>query len=155
MWSFTWQTVSLCSPTSGSVACGVATRGSFIPVSYTHLDVYKRQHQDIAADALEVGGRQSDEDGERRTGQCGERLYRCLLYTSGMPFKLRAAPPAANPAVRVQSYALNAVSDRGLTRTISVNPVSYTHLDVYKRQLYYLPESRLKSLTLQILINDG
>ena len=29
-WSFTWQTVSLCSPTSGSVACGVATRGSFI-----------------------------------------------------------------------------------------------------------------------------
>ncbi|WP_182420124.1 hypothetical protein [Phocaeicola dorei] len=39
----------------------------------------------------------------------------------GMPFKLRAAPPAANPAVRVQSYALNTVSDRGLTRTISAN----------------------------------
>ncbi|WP_346979081.1 hypothetical protein [Barnesiella intestinihominis] len=38
-----------------------------------------------------------------------------------MPFKLRAAPPAANPAVRVQSYALKAVSDRGLTRTISAN----------------------------------
>ncbi|WP_195365379.1 hypothetical protein, partial [Bacteroides thetaiotaomicron] len=39
----------------------------------------------------------------------------------GMPFKLRAAPPVANPAVRVQSYALNAVSDRGLTRTINAN----------------------------------
>jgi len=38
-----------------------------------------------------------------------------------MPFKLRAAPPAANPAVRVQSYALKAVSDRGLNRTISAN----------------------------------
>ncbi|WP_390599794.1 hypothetical protein [Bacteroides sp. f07] len=39
----------------------------------------------------------------------------------GMPFKLRAAPPAANPSVRVQSYALKAVSDRGLNRTISAN----------------------------------
>lgn len=36
-------------------------------------------------------------------------------------FKLRAAPPAAYPAVRVQSYALKAMSDRGLTRTISAN----------------------------------
>ncbi|MFK2218858.1 hypothetical protein ACIXKT_08065 [Bacteroides fragilis] len=39
----------------------------------------------------------------------------------GMPFKLRAAPPAANPAVRVQSYALKAVSDRGLTRSMAAN----------------------------------
>ena len=39
----------------------------------------------------------------------------------GKPLKLRAAPPAASPAVRVQIYALNAVSDRGLTRTISAN----------------------------------
>jgi len=36
-------------------------------------------------------------------------------------FKLRAAPPAAYPAVQVQSYALKAMSDRGLTQTISVN----------------------------------
>ena len=34
------------------------------------------QHQDAAADALEVGGRQGDEDGERRAGQCGECLHR-------------------------------------------------------------------------------
>lgn len=38
-----------------------------------------------------------------------------------IPFKLRAAPPAAYPAVRVQSYALKAMSDRGLTRTIRAN----------------------------------
>ena len=38
-----------------------------------------------------------------------------------IPFKLRAALPAAYPAVRVQSYALKAMSDRGLTRTVSAN----------------------------------
>ena len=32
-------------------------------------------HQDPAADALEVGGRQGDKDGERRAGQCRECLY--------------------------------------------------------------------------------
>ena len=38
-----------------------------------------------------------------------------------IPFRTPAAPLSANPAVRVQSYALKAVSDRGLTRTISAN----------------------------------
>ncbi len=49
------------------------------PVLHRRLRVRRGeegQHQDAAADALEVGGRQGDEDGERRTGQCRECLYR-------------------------------------------------------------------------------
>lgn len=49
-------------------------------------------------------------------------LFQCPRDGLGMiSFKLRAAPPAAYPAVQVQSYALKAMSDRGLTQTISVN----------------------------------
>ena len=49
------------------------------PVLHRRLRVRRGeegQHQDIAADALEVGGRQGDEDRERRAGQRGERLHR-------------------------------------------------------------------------------
>ncbi len=37
------------------------------------------------------------------------------------PQRPTAAPPAANPAVRVQSYAHKALSDSPLTRTIAAN----------------------------------
>ncbi|MFK2179523.1 hypothetical protein ACIXJS_14605 [Bacteroides fragilis] len=38
-----------------------------------------------------------------------------------IPFRTPAAPPSANPAVRGQSYTLNAVSDRHLTRSMTAN----------------------------------
>ena len=37
------------------------------------------------------------------------------------PQRPTAAPPAANPAVRVQSYALKGLSDSPLTRTMTAN----------------------------------
>ena len=74
------------------------------PVSYTHLDVYKRQAQRQAdrrarrADMLEGG----------RTGQACRR------------FQLTNQLPAIE--------RIKEIDEAG--------PVSYTHLDVYKRQLY-------------------
>ncbi|MCE8745161.1 hypothetical protein PL743_10430 [Phocaeicola vulgatus] len=38
-----------------------------------------------------------------------------------IPFRTPAAPPSANPAVRGQSYALKAVSDRCLTQSMTAN----------------------------------
>ena len=51
----------------------VATVVTFIPVSYTHLDVYKRQ---VYQQAYQAGGDQGESDRKRRA--CGRRsgVYR-------------------------------------------------------------------------------
>ena len=68
----------------------------YFPVSYTHLDVYKRQQVDVAGgDTLKVGF--------QRTGD------------------------------RFTSVTLTGPAD--LVFTGDIEPVSYTHLDVYKRQI--------------------
>ena len=89
-----------------------ATWPSFGSVSYTHLDVYKRQAQ--------------------------KRLWNSLC--SAVPFQ----PPAGVEAWR-ETYLKNLdVWEAAVRRTLSqeaswvqrwVEPVSYTHLDVYKRQV--------------------
>ena len=70
---------------------------TFISVSYTHLDVYKRQESDSF---LAQGG---------ICMQHGEADYRPFFDDT-----MRAGHYENNPA--------------------TVDPVSYTHLDVYKRQ---------------------
>ena len=72
--------------------------GAWTAVSYTHLDVYKRQ-----ADALDVGSCPSD----------------------------RAHAAAAHLDADVAGADREPVIARGLLGPV---PVSYTHLDVYKRQ---------------------
>ena len=55
-----------------------------MPVSYTHLDVYKRQVVNPAVDLLH--GNQDDEaddeDDELLAQEMGRGTRRCLLYTS-------------------------------------------------------------------------
>ena len=68
-------------------------------------------------------------------------MFRDRLMTTGpVSYTHLGRASSANPAVRVQSYALKAVSDRCLTRSMTANrrnvpplageviPVSYTHL---------------------------
>ena len=89
-----------------------ATDGSaFDPVSYTHLDVYKRQ-----LDVLDQtrGHPAAAQDAWQRFEEC-------------MPTILAAKAPALD----VQQDGQVAIDDIANGR----GPVSYTHLDVYKRQL--------------------
>ena len=73
--------------------------GNLVPVSYTHLDVYKRQV---------------------------ERLHDPLVR--------RAVSGCGYSALAV----CNAAGGRHCRRHRDFPPVSYTHLDVYKRQVDYL-----------------
>ena len=82
-----------------------------MPVSYTHLDVYKRQMQtllDSRATAPELR-------------QCIENL--AILGARGGAAGLVALSVTA------------AVLQREGLAKLAYEPVSYTHLDVYKRQL--------------------
>ena len=83
-------------------------RGCVFPVSYTHLDVYKRQSS-------------------ARTPRLRQKIVKFSLTASGRSprVKLRfidAKTPSLTPPSRVEK------------------PVSYTHLDVYKRQEGYEEE---------------
>ena len=85
-------------------------------VSYTHLDVYKRQRQKIdTRTAPAAGAASAAEEGE--------------------PPDVRAARSAVTA---VASSELAAVAERTRRKidafTAGAAPVSYTHLDVYKRQ---------------------
>ena len=81
-------------------------------VSYTHLDVYKRQSVNAAAGKLRESG--FNVDIERATGDT-------VLYQY----------PAAGTIVPRQSTIILYSEDRSES---GGDPVSYTHLDVYKRQ---------------------
>ena len=72
------------------------------PVSYTHLDVYKRQ---VTAHGVEVSG--------------GDNPYDTQSYVK---------------AQRMADVLASMLRNAGGTMT-TVAPVSYTHLDVYKRKV--------------------
>ena len=78
-----------------------------MPVSYTHLDVYKRQGEELL---------QNEKD----------KLYKLQekLYADG------------SKSLLVVLQAMDAAGKDSLIEHVfgGVNPVSYTHLDVYKRQ---------------------
>ena len=63
--------------------------------------------------------------------QSSSRSYSCLLYTSG------AVTIATNMAGRGTDIKLDdEAKAAGGLKIIGTEPVSYTHLDVYKRQVY-------------------
>ena len=95
-----------------------------IPVSYTHLDVYKRQH------TLQIG---DNNQIVARTGitVVGDFRRRDIaLGGQGAPLV-----PAFHHALLAHSTERRMVLNIGGIANLS--PVSYTHLDVYKRQLQY------------------
>ena len=131
-----------------TTSCFVHPKSLHIPVSYTHLDVYKRQAENRP---------------QRRSDPCtGQRSYRPARHSCG-------ADPAEGPVCRLcigQTGGLSLIHislTRGLGGPVKRTnicklgfhvqdviflliclgafaaqiyvPVSYTHLDVYKRQL--------------------
>ena len=77
-------------------------------VSYTHLDVYKRQQLEIAVHPLEA-----------------------KVHTLALPGGRQVEMPPVQPHRIILGHIGRVVGDRIVDIGI---PVSYTHLDVYKRQ---------------------
>ena len=91
------------------------------PVSYTHLDVYKRQAKDRAetyAKALDL------------------KVRRIISISEGGGGGFRPVPMMAMSA-RGKAEMDTAVSPGETEVSVSLDAVSYTHLDVYKRQLIH------------------
>ena len=125
---------------------------SAIPVSYTHLDVYKRQGLPKLVAGIHFGAEDRPLTpmnhlnhtkqllGHRSSGnplkEPDQHIGSCLLYTSSL---LKIATPTPFPE-KLGLEFLNGVTDvlclEELDPVIETNllPVSYTHLDVYKRQ---------------------
>ena len=98
-------------------------------VSYTHLDVYKRQDPDSDARGLKRSPRRHAKPpwGRARRHAKGPRPNGGHPFASGGasgPWK-PTGPPPAKPSAQTR-MEVGALDD--------LEPVSYTHLDVYKRQ---------------------
>ena len=87
-----------------------------MPVSYTHLDVYKRQVVVIVELNLEIF------------------IYMNILLIDGFPIKFPGVPLFDLDFLRDKLRIRN-ITGHGVVLEHGVEPVSYTHLDVYKRQV--------------------
>ena len=99
-------------------------------VSYTHLDVYKRQIARFIAVSADidtyVGGNYDYGVGSAHYNWVQARIQEAKA--SGMWVIVVNHTPIMNTG-----------GSHGGTDYSTVTPVSYTHLDVYKRQLRYCP----------------
>ena len=84
------------------------------PVSYTHLDVYKRQ------------GEYHDLTGN---------MSGCLLANDELSQRKAVNGSLPEDGALVKTIVTTNLAD-AIAKGYGVNPVSYTHLDVYKRQMY-------------------
>ena len=110
-------------------------------VSYTHLDVYKRQSKDFDADAIcDYGGFDNfadvlchcDETDTLTYGDDGEGVC-YFYYPPSMPWhRVANEPDSEEEVVERIIRAVQKITD--MSRSEIREPVSYTHLDVYKRQ---------------------
>ena len=105
--------------------CGIAGLETAVPlllsaVSYTHLDVYKRQMAEEARDLLQVMEESGDEE---------------IYYTPALTGQENEAIEQWLSSLDHDSL-IEMFTDENFTSLLqrALYPVSYTHLDVYKRQ---------------------
>ena len=106
-----------------------------IAVSYTHLDVYKRQRYNMGA----LG----------QPPQSGEEVPRELSYKTGM--KVAHKSFGQGIIIDVRDDGRNVIL-KIVFPGKGIKAVSYTHLDVYKRQP---PSALIVTLTFQSLVVSG
>ena len=108
-----------------------------VPVSYTHLDVYKRQPED---------GDYNDPELEERFPQAALERLSELRTRSGLPLAMRCfekAVPAldADVAAAIEPYLYEleengtTVEDASSTRNMVYGMIAFYGKDVYKRQV--------------------
>ena len=122
-------------------------------VSYTHLDVYKRQEEKEATSAedmeeilLAIEDRQSEpaEEVQQPEGEPEATQQETQPEVNQPVVKIPEAPTQTEEAafqewLKQMMESLNKEIEDGQKKmdenSLSTNPVSYTHLDVYKRQV--------------------
>ena len=111
------------------VAAQLTRHGSNVdgPVSYTHLDVYKRQEmvRSMLSESLRAVISQTllkTKDGNGRVA-----AHEIMIGTPAIRNLIRENKVA-------QMYSAIQTGQNFGMQTLDQNPVSYTHLDVYKRQ---------------------
>ena len=113
---------------------GISGRGS--PVSYTHLDVYKRQ---LIGKMMISSSKWMSKS--RNTGKIVRlmRLSMLSLFKRTLKVSLMFFSPCAAKFL-----------------SCCIASVSYTHLDVYKRQTFFsLPLRDIKGVCISLLISDA
>ena len=103
-------------------------------VSYTHLDVYKRQSPRICLSLRRLGKIYAG------PVHCSRRGADSTKLPAGYA---RESPPigySTRPAINLppRFYLENEVNQSNRRQAGAILAVSYTHLDVYKRQIYTL-----------------
>ena len=105
---------------------------SLYPVSYTHLDVYKRQLLDLQVFRLLFREYDAVPGQAALVELLHERIRIVPVSYTHLTFK-DPQPSFNSPIAKlVQDYPIKSCSVVAHIR--QANPVSYTHLDVYKRQ---------------------
>ena len=129
----------------GIIACGGAPLEWIEAVSYTHLDVYKRQESCFDANAAESGGvggadgeRSAKDNGTTSENPASRRLWRLGVHIADVSHYVPWGSSLDLDARR------RATSVYLVDRVI---PVSYTHLDVYKRQTCAWAAPRCRACT--------
>jgi len=119
-----------------------------MPVSYTHLDVYKRQgYTDVVRKSLSWIASKKNGDGNWGTTQATIMALRALLRASEQSGSdARGTAEILLDGKKIASLEINkenndlfhefVLPQTGADRDNEI-AVSYTHLDVYKRQVAY------------------
>ena len=122
--------------------------GSKNTVSYTHLDVYKRQvliSKMVGREISQIYPKQEVERGEeifRVEGLSKTGYYKDVSFSlhKGEILAMTGLVGAGRTEVCQGIMGIER-PDKGKVilegKTLSIRPVSYTHLDVYKRQVLY------------------
>ena len=106
-----------------------------MPVSYTHLDVYKRQALARLCSSKVII--------PEEVGCCGFAGDRGFTYPELNAYALRKLRPQIEAAGVSIGYSNSRTCEIGLTTNSGIPyAVSYTHLDVYKRQLLHRRQYR-------------
>ena len=104
-----------------------------IPVSYTHLDVYKRQVHFGEIQFIAVGT-PPDEDGSADLQYVVAAARNIGRHMTSFKLVVDKSTVPVGTAGRVKA----AIQEELRIRDLNLESVSYTHLDVYKRQAYCL-----------------
>ena len=110
-----------------------------VPVSYTHLDVYKRQAFPPSVYVVWLAAKQLYLPQWSRQVDIFSLYWKLLLGFLAAAALFGVFPTAASMAI--PSAAVTLICSVLLMRSLRHDPeaVSYTHLDVYKRQPHPLP----------------